>query len=122
MKKKKDILKVIRKLQAVVIKRAGDGLACQIPRTQDGCQYSMCIIMSWGGGWDHVSVHCSSGGQDFTPFWEDMCYVKALFFRPSDTVVQYHPPTSKYINNHKHTLHLWRPQEGTIKLPPIEFV
>jgi hypothetical protein len=47
-----------------------------------------------------------------------MCHVKALFWDPEDWVVQYHPAESEYVNNHPHTLHLWRPTAATLPTPP----
>lgn len=80
------------------------------------------IIASSGMGWEHVSVHVveQSGfnRNDRTPTWSEMCKIKAFFWEPEDTVIQYHPPESEYINNHKHTLHLWRPIGIEIPRPP----
>ncbi len=68
-----------------------------------------------GEPWDHVSVSL----EDRTPTWDEMCHVKSLFFDDEETVVQFHPPKSVYVNNHPHVLHLWRPTETVIPLPPI---
>jgi len=51
-----------------------------------------------------------------------MCYIKDLFWMPEECVIQYHPPKSKYKNLHPDVLHLWRPTEVEIPLPPREFV
>lgn len=64
------------------------------------------VIVSDGGGWDHVSVSLANR----TPTWEEMCYVKDLFFRSDEVVMQLHPAKSEYVNFHPHCLHLWRPQ------------
>lgn len=66
------------------------------------------IIASDGGGWDHVSVSLPTR----CPTWEEMCWVKRLFFSPDEVVMQLHPATSNYVNNHPHCLHLWRPQSA----------
>ena len=72
------------------------------------------IIASFGAGWDHVSVSC-----DFRcPTWEDMCLVKSIFFRDDETVIQYHPKKSEYVNLHTFCLHLWKPQNSEIPTPP----
>ena len=76
------------------------------------------IIASDGGGWDHVSVSII----DRCPNWKEMSYIKELFFEPEDCVIQYHAPKSKHINIFDTCLHLWRPQYGTIPMPPMEFV
>lgn len=65
-------------------------------------------IVSDGGGWDHVSV--SVFGGDRCPTWEEMSFVKDLFFKDTEAVMQLHPAKADHINNHPFTLHLWRPQ------------
>ena len=71
------------------------------------------IIASDQGGWDHVSVSLPNR----CPTWDEMCYVKDLFWNDEETVVQYHPPKSKYINNYPYCLHLWKPKSKLKKLP-----
>ncbi len=75
------------------------------------------IIASDGMDWEHVSVHCVSEGKERTPTWSEMCLIKDLFWDKTDCVIQYHPPESEYINNHKHCLHLWRPTKEVIPIP-----
>lgn len=119
MKSIKKILKLIKRSGGEIVDVGEDGLTCTIPRS---C-YFLCIVAFWGKGWDHVSIHAQADKeQQFCPFWEDMCYAKQLFFKDSETVIQYHPAKSKYVNCHPHTLHLWRPQEQEIALPPIWMV
>lgn len=76
------------------------------------------VIASDSRGWDHVSVSCS----DRCPTWEEMCFVKDLFFTEEETVIQYHPPKSVYINYHPFVLHLWRSHEYNVPLPPRELI
>ena len=78
------------------------------------------VTASDGGGWDHVSVSVSLKSR--TPSWAEMCFVKSLFWRPEETVVQYHPAEAEYINQHPFVLHLWKPQGQNIPMPPLEFV
>lgn len=73
------------------------------------------IIASDGDDWDHVSVSLSVKR---CPDWEEMCLVKSMFWDDEDTVIQFHPPKSEYVNNHNFCLHLWRPQDYQIKTPP----
>ena len=78
-------------------------------------------------GWQHVSVHVRYADRNGkmhmrTPTWDEMCVIKGLFFEPEETVIQFHPPASRYVNQHPHCLHLWRPENVEIPLPPIEFV
>lgn len=67
------------------------------------------VIASDGLGWEHVSVHVVSEGKERTPTWAEMCRIKDMFWSEEETVVQYHPAKSEYVNNHKHCLHLWKP-------------
>lgn len=83
-----------------------------------GSKKPVMIIFSWGGGWDHVSV--SYKNRCCT--WEEMCWIKNIFFKPDECVMQYHPAEIDYINNHPYVLHLWRPQKEFIPMPPKEFV
>jgi hypothetical protein len=76
------------------------------------------VIVSDGLGWDHVSVSHSAR----VPTWDEMCWVKQLFFRPDECVVQFHPKQSDYVNMHSNCLHMWRMQEGEFPMPPRECV
>src|SRR5262245_31661771 len=64
------------------------------------------VVMSAGAdshyGWEHVSVSCV----DRTPTWTEMCFVKDLFWRDDETVVQYHPRKQDYVNHHACCRHL----------------
>ena len=70
------------------------------------------IIASCGDqlqvGWEHVSVHAQDYKGVRCPTWDEMCCVKDLFWEAEECVVQYHPPRSQWVNNHPHTLHLWK--------------
>jgi hypothetical protein len=65
------------------------------------------LIISSGMGWEHISVSIPS--EKRCPTWDEMCYVKNMFFNPDECVVQFHPAESQYVNNHKYCLHLWKP-------------
>lgn len=78
------------------------------------------VIASNGGGWEHVSVTKANGKR--CPTWDEMCAIKAMFFEPDEVVMQLHPSEKDYVNIHPHCLHLWRPIEKEIPLPPVEFV
>lgn len=75
-----------------------------------------------GGGWEHVSVSVRQGGKVLTPTWEEMAYIKSIFWGEEDCVIEYHPPKSEYVNMHPNVLHLWRPIGVEIPLPPSIFV
>lgn len=77
------------------------------------------VISSDGYGWDHVSVHVlTKNDKIILPTWDDMCFIKNIFFDPEETVVQFHPALSEYINVHSGVLHLWKNQKYDYDLPP----
>jgi hypothetical protein len=81
------------------------------------------VVAADGGGWEHVSVHIRmEGNKERTPTWSEMCHIKNMFWDAEDTVIQYHPPQSQYVNTHPHTLHLWKPIGIEIPLPNKFFV
>lgn len=75
-----------------------------------------------GEPWEHVSIHCYSGKKQFTPTWIEMCAAKDVFWDTEDVIIQFHPRKSDYVNNHANTLHLWRPTQTILPLPPSETV
>lgn len=82
--------------------------------------YTIFCIISDGSGWQHVSVTIVGDKKRTAtrcPTWEEMCYVKDLFWDKSETVIQYHPPESEYVNNHPYCLHLWKPDNIELPLP-----
>lgn len=76
----------------------------------------MSFIASWGGGWDHVSVAPLRSYK--VPTWDMMCKIKQIFFKPSEAVIQIHPPEDQYVNNKVNCLHLWRANDKEMVLPP----
>lgn len=71
----------------------------------------------WGSneyGWEHVSV--AFPGR--CPTWEEMCVAKDVFWRENEACIQVHPEQSVYINIHNYCLHIWRPKDGKLILPP----
>lgn len=72
------------------------------------------IMAASGMGWEHVSVSTAAR----CPTWDEMCFVKSLFWGPEDVVMQLHPKESEYVNKHPHCLHLWRPIGADIPTPP----
>lgn len=72
------------------------------------------VIASDGAGWEHVSVSLINR----CPHWDEMAYIKSLFWDEEDCVMQLHPPKSEYVNQMPYCLHLWRPNDGReIPLP-----
>lgn len=77
-------------------------------------------IASDGMGWDHVSITVLNSKR--CPSWEEMCYIKNMFWSEEDCVVQYHTSKENYVNVHPYCLHLWKPQ-GIEKFPqPLTFM
>lgn len=76
------------------------------------------VLASEGLGWDHVSVSLPHR----CPTWEEMEFVRGLFFRDDETVMQLHVPRSDHRNLHRFCLHLWRPQHAEIPRPPALMV
>ena len=75
-------------------------------------------VFSASTGWEHVSVQTDHR----TPTWEEMCFVKGLFWKDEECVVEYHPPLSQYVKYSPHCLHLWRPKHVTIPSPSVSLV
>lgn len=66
-------------------------------------------------GWEHVSVSCKNR----CPSWNEMNFVKDLFWHPEENVIQFHPPHKEYINCHPYCLHLWKPPFEVPRPPSI---
>ncbi len=65
-------------------------------------------------GWEHISISLKNR----CPTWEEMCYVKNLFWREDETVIQFHPKKSKYVNRFPYCLHIWKSLKAEHQLPP----
>lgn len=111
----------------------------------DGITYGMAVLsgptgrelmvqFSAGDGWEHVSASVvrlkphKPGTQSGTikptgkiPNWDEMSFLKGIFWDPEDCVVQYHPPESEYVN-FLNVLHLWRPIDVDLPRPPAILV
>lgn len=94
--------------------------AFQIPGP---CGMSLRVIVSAGGvaeemgqdfAWDHVSVSCKNR----CPNWQEMEFVKRIFFKDDEWAMQLHAPPAKHINVHPYCLHIWRPHKLEIPIPP----
>jgi hypothetical protein len=70
--------------------------------------------------WDHVSVSLAEHPNKI-PSWDEMCFVKSLFWDDEEWVMQFHPAKSEYVNRHPGVLHLWR-YCGAFPFPRKEFV
>ena len=59
-------------------------------------------------GWEHVSIELYARR---LPTWDEMCFVKDIFWDDEEEVVQIHPRKSEYVDMTE-ALHLWRPKDG----------
>ena len=82
------------------------------------------VIAGYDGVWEHVSVSVIGRSPIFNrcATWEEMCFVKDLFWHEDETVIQFHPKKSEYINLHEHVLHLWKKVGSEYELPRKEYV
>ena len=64
--------------------------------------------------WEHVSV----SARNRCPTWKEMCAIKDLFWAANETVLQFHPSVSEYVNHHNNCLHLWKKCGENHELPP----
>lgn len=79
-------------------------------------KWSGTIVCSCGGGWEHVSV--SPYKKNITPSWDDMCQIKDIIWNDDEWVCQFHPPKDQYVSNVQNCLHLWRPIDKEMVVPP----
>jgi len=75
---------------------------------------TLAVIIGIGEGWEHISVSL----QKRVPVWEEMEFIKRLFFKDDETAMQLHVPPKDHINMHPFVLHMWRPVGDNIPLPP----
>lgn len=79
-------------------------------------RFQFFTVASDGAGWEHVSITIRNAPR--CPTWDEMCFIKSLFWNDEDMVVQFHPPKSEHVNIHKFCLHLWRSKDLVIPNPP----
>lgn len=110
--------------------RDGMNGAFQVPITINRMTVAMCIVSNGtmpgakesGLDWEHVSIHIRDLSQPIrdqqrVPTWDEMCWIKELFWNQDEEVIQVHPKKENYVNTHQNVLHLWRPVDGIIRLP-----
>lgn len=70
------------------------------------------VIAAAERGWDHVSISHPAR----YAAWEEIVHIRRLFFKATETVLQFHFPDTHPMNPPPYYLHLWRPI-GAIALP-----
>lgn len=79
-------------------------------------EFLLCLI-SDSGGWDHVNISLPAR----TPNWEEIEFVRDIFFDAQDIVVIYSPPRLfPYVTNPFH-IHMWRRQGHQFPIPNMYF-
>lgn len=102
------------------------GFPCGAFIVRGPCGRELVIIASDGNdpddrlaGWEHVSVSITGR---HPPNWTEMCWVKDQFWDEEETVLQFHPKKTEYVNLHPGCLHLWRNVGLDHPLPPTILV
>jgi len=105
-----------------------------IPYAADRLHLSALNVISSGHdtehGWEHVSVSIAPQSPygllvpsiKRCPTWNEMNPIKNLFWEPEETVVQFHPKASEYVNNNEYVLHMWKKIGEEYELPPKQCV
>ena len=99
----------------------GNNGAFLIPKPHDRTLF-FSVICSDQLGWEHVSVSLLSKPKRYfhsvhrCPTWDEMCFIKDMFWDEDEAVMQLHPAKKDYVNNHPYVLHLWKPTTGE-KIP-----
>ena len=84
-----------------------------------GCKLDIGAETGIESGWEHVSV---STDRHRSPNWQEMCFVKDLFWGEEECVIQYHPPASQYVKNDRYRLHMWKPCRFSVPTPPASLI
>ncbi len=92
----------------------GNNGVFQIPRRG----HIFTVQASDGEGWDHISVSLPAR----CPTWQEMSWIKDLFWDDNETVIQYHPAKEDYVNNHPFCLYLWKWHVHEFPKPPTHLV
>lgn len=105
-----------RVTEGILASSRADGAngAFQLPRPLG----ILLLIASDCGDWEHVSVSTP----ERCPVWSEMDYVKRIFWRDDECVMQLHVPRTSHIDIHPYCLHLWRSLVEVIPRPPGLFV
>lgn len=99
-----------------IIKEGKDGFGGTFYDKKSRCKLN--FIMSWGAGFEHCSVSMPTR----CPSWEQMCSIKDAFWNDDEVCMQLHPAKKNYVNNHPYCLHIWKPIDKEIPLPPTILV
>ena len=116
----KDINEILKdKRIDQVLRKVNDDKAIQL-KLMLNTQYNKqaCVKFTKALGWEHLSVSFD----DMLPDWNNMQEMKEMFWKDDEECFQLHPKKENYINNHNYCLHIWRPLEQPIPVPPTILV
>lgn len=116
----KDIQVILQdKRIAQVLRKVNGDKAIQL-KLMLNTQYNKqsCVKFTRAVGWEHLSVSFD----DMLPDWNYMQEMKEMFWKDDEECFQLHPKKENYINNHNYCLHIWRPLEQPIPVPPTILV
>ena len=114
----------IKKTSGIVIKKEGkDGFGGTVfpieykkgkVKVVKGIDKALHFMFSWGCGFEHLSVSTPIK----CPTWEQMCKMKDIFWRDDEVCMQLHPKKEDYVNCMDYCLHIWKPIDQEIPMPP----
>lgn len=84
------------------------------PKVSNKYEDNLNFIFSWGCGFEHLSVSTPVR----TPTWEQMCFMKDIFWHDNEVCMQLHPKKEDYVDNMPYCLHIWKPIDKEIPTPP----
>lgn len=116
----KDMKQIAKTSGLKIINKGIDGFAGKVftkityKNEKPKFENELFFIFSNGAGWEHLSVSTP----DRIPTWEEMCYMKTIFWSDNEVCMQLHPKKEEYVNNHENCLHIWKPINQKIPTPP----
>lgn len=80
------------------------------------------VVSSIIWSWQHVSVQIINNktGEKRLPTYGEMEYIRNLFFRLDEMVIEFFPRREDYVNDSDTTLHLWVNNAGKVVIPNVE--
>lgn len=104
---------------ATILRQVNNDKAIQL-KLMLNTQYDKqsCVKFTKAMGWEHLSVSFD----DMLPDWNYMQEMKEMFWKDDEECFQLHPKKEDYINNHNYCLHIWRPLNEQIPIPPTILV
>ena len=84
------------------------------PKVSNKYEDNLNFIFSWGCGFEHLSVSTPVR----TPTWEQMCFMKDIFWNDDEVCMQLHPKKEDYVDNMPYCLHIWKAIDKDIPTPP----